>query len=166
MKYTTGKDLERIYTDERLASFRKRFIFSELMDYLHREGDPRLCTLYGLRGTGQTTLMMQAVCELEPEEVCWVHCEEDDDIQDVKNVIKANPKCRYFFLDEVTRLENFTSASSILADQYVAEDHKKIVMAGTDSSGFALAFGTEQFDRTHILHTTYIPYCVSSVGSG
>lgn len=158
MEYVTGKDLNRIFKSKRIASFRKRFLFPELMDYLHREEDPRLCTLYGLRRTGKTTLMAQAAKKLDQDKVCWVHCEEGDDIQDVKNVIKGNPACRYFFLDEVTRLENFTSASSILADKYAAEDGKKIVLAGTDSLGFALAFGTELFDRTHILHTTYIPY--------
>ena len=158
MEYVIGKDLDRIFKSKRIESFRKRLLFPELMDYLHREEDPRLCTLYGLRRTGKTTLMAQAAKELDQDKVCWVHCEEGDDIQDVKNVIKGNPACRYFFLDEVTRLENFTSASSILADKYAAEDGKKIVLAGTDSLGFALAFGTELFDRTHILHTTYIPY--------
>lgn len=160
MEYSTGKEnLLKVFYQKNISGMKKRYSFPKLMKYLQGGRDTRICALYGLRRTGKTTMMAQAACELQDyDSICWVHCEEGDSIQDVKNVIKNNPSCRYFFLDEVTRLENFTSASSILADKFVAEDGKKIVMAGTDSLGFSLAFSTELFDRAHIIHTTYIPF--------
>lgn len=160
MDVKTGEQaLRELFHNYHVESFRKRFCFSDLMDYLHRDYDPRVCTIYGLRRTGKTTLMAQAAAELRnPDSVCWIICGPDDEIQDVKNVIRNHPQCRYFFLDEATRLENFMDASSILADRYTAIENKRIVMAGTDSLGFHFAFGSELFDRTHIFHTTYIPY--------
>lgn len=160
METLTGIDeLSSLWKRRKIDSMKKRFCFSQLMDYLNGGDDPRICTLYGLRRTGKTILMAQASKELkDPDSVCWVMCEPGDEIQDVKKAIRENPKCQYFFLDEVTKLENFTDASSILADRYAAIDGKKIVLAGTDSLGFHFAFGSELFDRTHVIHTTYIPY--------
>lgn len=160
MDVKTGeKGLHELSTNYHVESFQKRFCFPDLMDYLRRDYDPRVCTIYGLRRTGKTTLMAQAAAELhDPDSFCWIICGEHDEIQDVKNVIRDHPQCKYFFLDEATRLENFMDASSILADRYTAIENKRIVMAGTDSLGFHFAFGSELFDRTHIFHTTYIPY--------
>jgi len=108
MDVKTGEQaLHELFHNYHVESFRKRFCFSDLMDYLHRDYDPRVCTIYGLRRTGKTTLMAQAAAELRnPDSVCWIICGPDDEIQDVKNVIRNHPQCRYFFLDEATRLEN------------------------------------------------------------
>lgn len=160
MIISTGTEkLNQIFEERNIRHYRKRFSFPNLMAYLKQPKDNKVCTLFGLRRTGKTTMMAQAAQELASTgEVAWLYCEKDDCVQDIKNAIFEHPECRYFFIDEVTRLEDFTDAGSILADLYVAEEGKKIVLTGTDSLGFNLAYASQFPDRMHVIRTTYIPF--------
>ena len=159
MEVVTGiTGLKQVYQNKRINLLKKRTSFKDLISYLHKDNDSQVCSLYGLRRTGKTTLMAQAAETLDPSTVIWIHCETGDSMQDVKNIIQANPACRFIFIDEATRLENFIDTSSILADRYCAEQNKKIVLAGTDSLGIRLSLNRGLFDRTHVIHTTYIPF--------
>lgn len=58
----------------------------------------------------------------------------------------------------VTKLADFIECASVLADKYSELYEKKIIMAGTDSLGLYLAKRDELYDRTYMVHTTYIPF--------
>lgn len=141
--------------NKRDAAFKQRNVFHEVLTYLHDETASDICILNGLRNTGKTTLMAQAVQSLPNlDSICWMHAEDDNSIQDIKTVIEQEPQCRYFFIDNITKLDDFMDASSILADRYVAEQHRKIVLTGDDSLSLYLASVTELEGRTRIIHTT------------
>ena len=159
MEVVTGNTgLTQVYQNKHINHLKKRESFQDLIGYLHKDNDSQLCSLYGLRRTGKTTLMAQAAETLDPSTVIWIHCEIGDSMQDVKNAIQAHPSCQFIFIDEATRLENFIDTSSILADRYCAEQGKKIIIAGTDSLGIRFSLNRGLFDRTHVIHTTYIPF--------
>ena len=119
---------------------------------------PRVMALYGLRRTGKTVLMEQALLEFPHiEQSCFIQCEYGDTMRDLKDALNAHSGCKYFVLDEVTQLDNFVNTASTLADRYAALG-KKILMAGTDSLCFAKAAEDSLFDRVELIHTTYIPF--------
>ena len=160
MEIITGeKNMNRIFVNKQIQQMKKRFCFDDLMAYLNGGKDPRVCTLYGLRRTGKTTLMTQAAKQLNcPENILWIQCELGDSMQDIKNAIKSNPDCSFIFLDEATNIDGFIETSSILSDRYCAEENKKIILTGTDSLGIRFALNRGLFDRAHVIHTTYIPF--------
>ena len=159
MEVVTGiAGLSQLYQSRQISRLKKRVAFRDLIAYLHENNDFHVCSLYGLRCTGKTTLMAQAAEALDPAAGVWIQCEVGDSMQDVKNAIRANPACQFIFIDEATRLENFIDTSSILADRYCAEQGKKIVLTGADSLKIRFSLERGLHKRTHVIHTTYIPF--------
>ena len=64
---------------------------------------------------------------------------------------------RYVFLDEVTLMADFIDSAALFSDIYTMMG-MKIVLSGTDSLGFWLAENNELYDRSRMIHTTFIPY--------
>ena len=64
---------------------------------------------------------------------------------------------RYVFIDEATKVKDFTLYSSVFADHYAAEG-KKIVLAGKELAVVRNVRQDELFDRAHYVDTTYIPF--------
>ena len=152
----TGRELKNYILGRGAHELKKRYIFSDIMNYLNDDNHKVMC-LYGLRRTGKTILMAQSIIELDKyDDILYVVCEENDTIGELKKHINDH-KCKYIFIDETTKLTNFINTCSILADIYTFSG-KKVVMAGTDSLEFRIASKGELFDRVILKHTTYIPY--------
>ena len=64
---------------------------------------------------------------------------------------------RYVFLDEVTLMEDFIDGAAMLSDVFAASG-MKIVLSGTDSLGFLFTEDEQLYDRSIMLHTTFVPY--------
>ena len=153
------QELTELVTNRKANSYKRRFCYDALQKFLTHDCDKKVCTLFGLRRTGKTTMMAQAVLDLHDyEHTCWLYCEKGDEIGDVKRFLKEHSQAQYVFIDEATRLANFTEAASILADRFAAEENRHIVIAGTDSLTLKLALNGELFDRAESIHTTYIPF--------
>ena len=60
-----------------IFEFERRDCFHQLEDYL-KTGSTRVCILYGLRRTGKTTMMFQAISDIEPENAGYILCEDGD----------------------------------------------------------------------------------------
>lgn len=153
-----GKELAD-YADAFLQGIEKeRFIMSELDNYVNSPNDRKVCCLYGLRRTGKTVMMMQEIRKLNQyDSSIFLECEDGDTMLQVRKAIEDNKDCKYIFIDEVTKANNFISTSSFLANAY-AGGGKKVVLAGTDSLGFMIARYDELYDRANFIHTTYIPF--------
>ncbi|MDE5557358.1 MAG: AAA family ATPase [Ruminococcus sp.] len=158
MKIYYGAELKS-YTDSNLDyNYRERFLMRDLHTYMLSENDKKVCCLYGLRHTGKTIMMLQELRKLNDyDRSLFIHCENGDMLSDIKSAIENNPDCRYVFVYEATKANNFISASSVLADIYAAEG-RKIVLSSTDSLGLLFARYNELFDRTHFINTTYISF--------
>ena len=50
------------------AAWERRDKFDSLMRFVRGVQEPRVCIVYGLRRTGKTTMLMQAVNQLSPEQ--------------------------------------------------------------------------------------------------
>ncbi len=158
MNVMTGEALKEYAAQKAPDHFKKRFCFEDLNEFCTSENDMRVMALYGLRRTGKSTLMCQQIIELDDyAHTVWMQCDEGDDMQDIKDVIGQNKDKKFFFIDEITKVNNFIQTASVLSDIYAVLD-KKIIFSGTDSLGIYQAEGGELLDRMHKISTTYIPY--------
>lgn len=144
-----------------VKDFKKRKIYNDLNDYLYSDS-LKVFILYGLRRTGKTTIIKQAILnmnELQFSKTAFIQITKNDTLAslnaDIK-VLKENGY-KYLFIDEVTLLSDFIEGASLFSDIYT-QSNMKIVLSGTDSLGFIIAKNNQLFDRCHLVHTTFIPY--------
>ncbi|WP_317395503.1 AAA family ATPase [Faecalicoccus pleomorphus] len=148
-----------------VKNLRERVLLQELKDFIKSDFDKtygKVCLLYGLRRTGKTTMIFQSIAQMSQEnqkKSVYINCTEKDTVvqvvRDIQNLYKNG--FMYFFLDEVTKMEDFAALSSLFADN-LAKKNIKIVLSGTDSLSLWLAKSSALFDRTKIIHTTMIPF--------
>ena len=143
-----------------VLGFGKRDCYRTLEKFLNSETAGKVCLLYGLRRTGKTTLLFQAMSELENlDEAVYIKTRVTDTMEDFNHDLKIlfEKGCRYVFIDEVTLMSDFINSASLFSDVFGMMD-MKIVLSGTDSLGFWFALDDELYDRAITIHTTFIPY--------
>lgn len=145
-----------------VANLRRRDGYGELENYLYRDSDGKVFILCGLRRTGKTTLIRQAIAAMEPavfERTAFIQITPGDDLGDINSDLKwlEENDYKYAFLDEVTFAKDFIEGAALFSDIYAASG-MKVVLSGTDSLGFLFSESEELYDRCIMLHTTLIPY--------
>lgn len=158
MEIRVGRQLAQ-FIEKKHKDYRKRFCYDILEDYLENGTEDKVCCLFGLRRTGKTTMMFQAMYDRRDaiEDMIFIQCEYGDTIAKVKDTLNEYPHKKYIFIDEATKARGFVNASSVLADIYKGADNR-IVLSGTDSLCLKLTEADELFDRCTMIHTTYISY--------
>ncbi len=147
-------------------TFQKRDCYKALQEFIFGPSSPRVCSVYGLRRTGKTTLLLQAIADMKPSDFAksaYIKMRRgermamlDSDLQKLSQL-----GYRYVFIDEATLMDDFIDTSSLLSDIYAAMG-MKIVLSGTDSLGIYLASRNELYDRSCLIHTTWIPFAEHS----
>lgn len=145
-----------------ISHFQKRDCYDSIKKYLNSPTYGKVCLLYGLRRTGKTTLLLQAISEIpeaEFNQVAYIKARTTDTMadmdQDLRKLSELNYK--YIFVDEATLLCDFIDSAALFSDVY-AMMGMKIVLSGTDSLGFWFALDQELYDRAYAIHTTYISF--------
>ncbi len=153
----TGEALKAMSNEAR--GLEKRDCFGSLMKYLKSQCGSRVCVLYGLRRTGKTTMLQQAIGEMPLSECAYLKAKTTDTMAVLNSDLKLLYKngFRYIFIDEVTLLEDFIDSAALFSDIFAAQG-MKIVLSGTDSLGFWLTLNRELYDRAATIHTTFIPF--------
>ena len=144
------------------AAWERRDKFPLIMKYLRSPQEARVCVVYGLRRTGKTTMLMQAVNALSPEEfdrAAYVKASVQATMRDMDAVLKGLERdgVRIVLIDEATLMDDFIDMAALFSDVYAAGG-MKIVLSGTDSLGFWFAIDEELYDRAFLVHTTVIPF--------
>lgn len=159
-RVVSGVELDHMIAS--VQGLQKRDCFASLQKYMLGNTPGKVCLLYGLRRTGKTTLLLQAIAEMMPEDrtkAVYIKARVTDTMADMNHDLKLldSQGYRYFFIDEVTLMEDFIDSASLFSDVY-AMMGRKIVLSGTDSLGFWFTLNQELYDRAYTLHTTYIPF--------
>ena len=139
-----------------------RDCFDQMEGYLYGKEYDRVCLVFGLRRTGKTTMIRQAIGRMTKgnlSRAAYIKARKGDNMammnRDLKKLFDAG--FRYVFIDEVTLMEDFIDSAALFSDVFAAMG-MKIVLSGTDSLGFWLAMDQELYDRAKPIHTTFIPY--------
>ncbi len=156
-RVVTGKELHALVSG--VSAFDCRECFRDLKNYLRKAPDGKVCIIYGLRRTGKTVMLFQAISGLPADATAYIKVLSSDNMamlnRDLRSLSDAG--IRYVFIDEITLMKDFTDSASLLSDIYAASGIK-IVLSGTDSLGFALSLEDELYDRAYMIHTTFIPF--------
>lgn len=115
--------------------------------------------LNGLRRTGKSTLMEQALLSYPAEKCAFYQVTDKATIDDVVAELYALKKqgINVVAFDEITEMKDFINQSALLPD-VLAKSGMKIILAGTNSLGLLLAKEDELFNRTIQINTTHIPF--------
>ncbi len=156
----TGSDLYSM-TDG-VRTWKKRDCFDQLQKYINGSGYDRVCLVYGLRRTGKTTMLRQALYEMSEEQfakAAYIKARNVDTMASMNRDLKKLQDLgyKYIFIDEVTLMPDFIDSAALFSDIYAAMGIK-IVLTGTDSLGFWFTLRQELYDRAIIIHTTFIPF--------
>lgn len=158
-----------ILTGERLhvyiqtvSGYKKRTCFETLQSYLYGNSHDKVFILYGLRRTGKTTLIRQAIADMGAEnfkKCAFIQIRTGNTLAQVNADLQllSERGFRYIFLDEVTLMDDFIEGAALFSDVFAACG-MKIVLSGTDSLGFIFSEDEQLYDRCTLLHTTFIPY--------
>ena len=155
-----GDNLAR--TVESVKKWRKRTCYNSLIKYLDAPVADRVCLVYGLRRTGKTTMLRQAIADLSEEKFAkcaYIKARTSDTMADINHDLKALSALgyKYIFIDEVTLMQDFVDSAALFSDVFAAQG-MKIVLSGTDSLGFWFAANEELYDRATMIHTTWISF--------
>lgn len=153
----TGVELE--LACRKVSRYQSRACIKILINYLQSDTLGRVCLVYGLRRTGKTTMVLQAIATLPKDKTAYIKVMASDDMAKLNKDLKllSEQGIKYVFIDEVTLLEDFIESASLFSDVY-AMFGMKIVLSGTDSLGFAIAAQEELYNRCVTIHTTFIPF--------
>lgn len=155
--YVVLGDNLKLYASS-VKNFKRRFCYESLLNYLNSDVE-KVCILYGLRRTGKTTMLFQALEDIDISKAAYIKIKESDNmsmlIKDINTLKDSGYK--YLFIDEVTLMEDFINSAATLSDIY-CKLGMKIVLSGTDSLGFAFADRDELYDRNIMIHTSYISF--------
>lgn len=151
---------------EPVANLNKRFCFDTIKEFLDSKiGSTRnILALFGLRRTGKTVMIQQAVKHLigngvSSEKIACLTL-KDNKIDEIKlrdyiSVLYDVFDIDYLFIDELTYAVGGLSFLSSLSDFYTT---KKTILSGTNSLDFVSLLRHTLFYRAIRVNTTYISY--------
>lgn len=142
--------------------YKKRECFQQLHNFLYGEAQDKVFILYGLRRTGKTTMIRQALAEMNDTDLmksAFIQITAQDTLATLNTDLKVleSQGFQYVFLDEVTLLDDFIEGAALFSDIFAASG-MKIVLSSADSLGFLFTEDEQLYDRCILLHTTFIPY--------
>ena len=145
-----------------VRNWKERDCFKQLQKYLNNDATDRVCLVFGLRRTGKTTMLRQAVLKMTSEQAAktaYIKAKATDTMAAMNRDLEKLLELGYenVFIDEVTLMEDFIDSAALFSDIYAAQG-MKIVLSGTDSLGFWCALHQELYDRAVTIHTTFIPF--------
>lgn len=145
-----------------VRNWKERDCFKQLQKYLNSDATDRVCLVFGLRRTGKTTMLRQAVLKMTTEQAsktAYIKAKGTDTMAAMNRDLEKLLELGYenVFIDEVTLMEDFIDSAALFSDIYAAQG-MKIVLSGTDSLGFWFALHQELYDRAITIHTTFIPF--------
>ena len=145
-----------------VRNLKERDCFKQLQKYLNSDATDRVCLVFGLRRTGKTTMLRQAVLKMTTEQAsktAYIKAKGTDTMAAMNRDLEKLLELGYenVFIDEVTLMEDFIDSAASFSDIYATQG-MKIVLSGTDSLGFWFALHQELYDRAITIHTTFIPF--------
>ena len=157
LNVVTGMRLKAFFKS--VSGYQKRDCFEKIEKFIENDFGGKICILYGLRRTGKTTLLIQMMGQLPLDQTAYIKMQTTDNMskltRDMDTLYKSG--IRYVFIDEITLMEDFINTASVLSDVFSMMG-MKIVVSGTDSLGFYMANRDELYDRSVMIHTSFIPF--------
>lgn len=147
------------YAQEMTSKIRhKRDCITQVREYIKNPNN-KVCTIYGLRRTGKTILMLQSLLELKSNNVAYITFTRKVNAVDLKSLMDklVENNIKYVYIDEITEMNNLLACASMLSDVYVGLG-LRVIISGTNSYMLNIASKDVLYDRTVRISTSYISY--------
>lgn len=156
----TGEKLRQFINASNINDFKKRDFVEAILEYVKAK-ENRVLSISGLRGTGKTTGILQAIFSIDNyRNAVYISIDETANMNclDLRNLIMNNyNNKKYIFIDEITRVNDFIKNSGFLADLLVMSG-KKIIVSGTDSLGLSKSESAGLYHRVININVTHISF--------
>lgn len=153
-----GKDIPAMLEEPPAAD---RTPLAELEGYLSGD-DRKVCILYGVRGSGISTMIGQALRSMSAEDLSRTALMDVGDIVGMDAVYSDLERLedggyRYIIISEITAVDGFPERCGALATAF-ASSGMRIVLAGTDTLAFRMACDDGLFGRAVTIHLDPVPF--------
>ena len=158
-KTYTDVALKKYIEEQGIQSFAERDFVLGIREYF-KNSTNRVYAVAGLRGTGKTTGILQAISSLDNVlDVVYMIVDEMADVTclDLKKYLMQFSDKKYIIIDEVTRVRDLITKSGFLADELVGEG-KRVVLCGTDSLALCDVNTAGLYHRVIVRNVTPILY--------
>ncbi|MCD7712859.1 MAG: AAA family ATPase, partial [Firmicutes bacterium] len=103
-----------------IQNWEKRDCYQQLYQYINSDLTDRVCLIYGLRRTGKTTMLRQAILEMTTEqfsETVYIKTRSTDTMaalnRDLNKLFELG--YQYIFIDEVTLMADFIDSAAVFS---------------------------------------------------
>lgn len=157
-----GDELEDLIISSGVTQLKERDFVDNIQMHVNNQGK-QIIGVSGLRGTGKTTGFLQAINKISDYKDSVVYLVIRSDItvtcRGLFNLLVNELNfAKYIFIDEVTRISNFTSESGILYDNFVLRYSKKLFICGTESLSLSLSRINGLYHRMILASITFISF--------
>lgn len=146
--YDTTEKLREL--TKTITKYKKRKSYSALREYTLGESK-KVCVVYGLRRTGKTVLLLQAIKMLLTKNYkpVYIVCSENNTMKELFRLIDGYKSQNYthIFIDEITYIKDYNLSCNILYEGYSSLG-LKIILTGTNSLDLNISENNMLFDRT------------------
>lgn len=156
----TGEKLREFVQSSGVTSLKHRDFVKQVGIYCNNLKEKRILAISGLRGTGKTTGLLQAIEVIQKyENTAFIIIDESCEINviEIMNILQSLTKIKYVFIDESTRIRNLIKDSGTLYDNFTLNG-KKLVLSGTDSLSLVKAKSAGLYHRVISINVTHISY--------
>lgn len=156
----TGNELLNYIRNSGTSVYKKRDFVYGILKYCS-SNENRVLSISGLRGTGKTTGLIQAMEEIgKYEKIVYLNIDTSADIdcRILRDYIlnKYGDK-EYIFIDEITVVKDLINKSRFLHD-ILTMSGKKVIICGTDSLALVKSKGDGLYHRVINLNVTHITF--------
>lgn len=166
LEYFTGEKLRSLISSEVDKDWKERDIVETITLYFNKPSVGRILALSGLRGTGKTVAILQAlkrVCNKNYTDAIFINIQYKSSltVKELVNTIQPliNDK-KYIVIDEVTRINNIVQDSEYLYTS-IRLQGKALVISGTDSLAVSLSSTSGLYHRILDKNITFISFSES-----
>ena len=144
---------DHIYNINASLNTNERFFVDYVRHYLDGTND-KILAIGGLRGTGKTTGLLQALLDLDALYLCAQSGEEEDGADYIDKIKKTDKK--YIVIDEYTWISNRKSLDFYLYT--CVQNGKRIAITGTESITLDFLNYGNLIHRIDMVHVTIFSY--------
>lgn len=156
----TSDNLRNYIKNSGTLQLKQRDFVKAITEYCNGR-EVRVLSISGLRGTGKTTGILQAINEINQyDNTVLINIDPTAEMTclDLRNLILTKySNAKYIFIDEITRIKDIINNSAFLADN-LCMSGKKVIISGTDSLALTHMKRAALYHRVININITFIKY--------
>lgn len=160
MNILSGETLQYLFAPPSVRGQMRR-----LMDFLDddKPHSHSVCMLYGLLGTGKTTLLIQAIQSLlhdgtDPESICYITGQKGDTLDDLIAELESRKALQYVFIDEISAFCHLLNDGDYLYTTLVQQRSTRVVITGNNILTLYLLGKQVLNNRCHVIRLPHLSY--------